>query len=105
MTQCRFALVRLPIRERAEVMRRCSFTAACRRRPASRVWRTVCCIIHLDCCTKGLLTWSCIVGGSSSPNHMSGARCGEKNCSHERGNHLLASSETTSVVMKDRISQ
>ena len=104
MTQWRRALTRLPTRLAATVWRRCSFCAAWRRNPCSIVCRTVCRTIQSDCCTKGLLTWSCIVGGSSSPNHMSAARCGVKNCVQCIGHHLSASSDTTfSVVMKDRI--
>lgn len=72
------------------------------RASAAMIWN---CAIAFVCVTTGLRISSCSVGGSSSPNHMSGARCAVKNFSGGKGHHLLPNSETTLVVMKDRVAQ
>jgi hypothetical protein len=85
--------------------RSASFRSACRRWAAPSDCLTCICTIIFDCVTRGLRISSCAVGGNSSPNHMSGARCAVKNFSGGKGHHLLASSETTLlVVMADSVS-
>jgi hypothetical protein len=58
---------------------------------------------NFACVTKGLANSVCTVGGNSSLNHISGARCIVKNFSGGMGSHLFPRSEM--VVMKDRIAQ
>lgn len=103
----RVYLRRLPYRILAFWRRDSAALAASRWAPCANPCRSWNAIIAFDCVTSGLRISSCMVGGNSSPNHMSSARCIVKNFSGGNGHQRLLSSDTTvvSLIMKARIPQ